>query len=87
MRIAYLDCYCGLSPEMILGALIDCGLSVAKLQKELDKLKLPKVKIKAEPAQKGVISGTKFNIQSQEPKTGRKLKDILDLLYLNKQLL
>ena len=80
MRIAYLDCYCGLSPEMILGALIDCGLSVAKLQKELDKLKLPKVKIKAEPAQKGVISGTKFNIESQEPKTGRKLKDILDLI-------
>ncbi len=39
--IAYADCFSGVSGDMFLGALLHSGLSLEKLEKELDKLKLP----------------------------------------------
>ncbi len=80
MRIAYFDCYCGISAEKILGAFIDCGLSIAELQAEIDKLKFAGCKIKAEPAKRGAIFGTEFSIESEEPKKEHKFKDVLNLI-------
>lgn len=41
MKIAYFDCFSGISGDMVLGALVDAGLDPALLQAELDKLELP----------------------------------------------
>lgn len=38
MKIAYFDCFSGISGDMVLGALIDAGLEPALLQEELAKL-------------------------------------------------
>src|SRR5690349_3721628 len=38
MRLAYLDCFAGVSGELILGALIDAGLSLDVLRSELARL-------------------------------------------------
>ncbi|MBT8406190.1 MAG: LarC family nickel insertion protein, partial [Deltaproteobacteria bacterium] len=40
MRIAYFDCFSGISGDMILGALIDLGLDQKILMKHLSTLKL-----------------------------------------------
>ncbi|MDH3964540.1 MAG: DUF111 family protein, partial [Deltaproteobacteria bacterium] len=40
MRIAYFDCFSGISGDLILGALIDLGLDPKTLIKHLSKLKL-----------------------------------------------
>lgn len=41
MRIAYLDCGSGISGDMTLGALIDCGVDAASIQAGLDSLAWP----------------------------------------------
>ncbi len=40
MKIAYFDCFSGASGDMILGSLLDCGLDMTSLKKELDELGL-----------------------------------------------
>lgn len=40
MRIAYFDCIAGASGDMILGALVDAGLSIETLQEHLSALRL-----------------------------------------------
>ena len=38
MKIAYFDCFAGISGDMILGALVDAGLEYEQLQADLAKL-------------------------------------------------
>jgi len=40
MKIIYFDCFSGISGDMVLGALIDAGLPIGELRKELKKLSL-----------------------------------------------
>ncbi|MCF7907339.1 MAG: nickel pincer cofactor biosynthesis protein LarC [Candidatus Omnitrophica bacterium] len=80
MKIAYFDCFCGISGDMILGAFLDCGLDIEDLRKELNKLKLSDYQIKIEKVKKGVISGTKFSVDIKKQKIERSLKDILKII-------
>ncbi len=41
MKVVYFDCPSGASGDMILGALLDAGVSLETLRAELDKLGLP----------------------------------------------
>jgi len=38
MKIVYLDCFSGISGDMVLGALVDAGVSFEHLEAELRKL-------------------------------------------------
>ena len=40
MKILYFDCFSGIAGDMVLGALIDAGLDVNILSRELKKLKI-----------------------------------------------
>ena len=62
MRIAYLDCFAGISGDMLIGALLDLGLDFAALQAELSRLSLPGYRLQAERVQKGSISATSFKV-------------------------
>ncbi|NLJ50318.1 MAG: nickel pincer cofactor biosynthesis protein LarC [Candidatus Atribacteria bacterium] len=57
----YCDCFSGISGDMFLGALVDLGLPIDKLQEELAKLKIPFF-IQAEKVSKGSIQATQIKI-------------------------
>lgn len=62
MRILYFDCFSGISGDMIIGALLDLGLNINFLKKELKKLNLKNYKIEAKKIVKMGISATKFDV-------------------------
>ncbi|MFQ5803461.1 MAG: nickel pincer cofactor biosynthesis protein LarC [Candidatus Methylomirabilales bacterium] len=81
MRIAYFDCYSGISGDMILGALLDAGLPPETLRSEIAKLKLTGVDLKAEKVKRGAFVGTRVQvITPQDHHPHRHLPDILTLL-------
>lgn len=66
MKAAYFDCFAGASGDMVLGALLDAGLSPDSLTSELAALPLTGYDIRAVPARRGAISGTQALVEVQE---------------------
>jgi uncharacterized protein (TIGR00299 family) protein len=66
MKLLYLDCVGGISGDMLLGALIDLGLDLKTLRRELAKLKLDEFEISATRGVRQGISGTKFEVAVHE---------------------
>lgn len=62
MKIAYFDCFAGISGDMLLGALLDLGLELEALERELRKLPLSGYRLEAARVNKGGIQATKFNV-------------------------
>lgn len=82
-KVAYFDCFSGASGDMILGAMLDAGLQLDDLKKELDKLHLSHYDLDAEKVTKRGIGGTraKVNIdQDYHDHHHRGLTDILKIL-------
>jgi hypothetical protein len=79
-RIAYFDCFSGISGDMILGALIDAGLDLHQLNEELKKLKLGGYTLNTEKTTRQGISGTRFSVDADDDHVERHLKDIEKIL-------
>ena len=81
MKIAYFDCFSGASGDMILGALIDAGLSLQRLREELKKLRIPTVHLRAKKVLKGGISATHVMVEGKgEKRSHRNSKEILRII-------
>jgi uncharacterized protein (TIGR00299 family) protein len=81
MKIAYFDCFSGASGDMILGALIDAGLSPRLLREELNKLRIPTVQIKVRKVIKSGLSATRVITEGKnEKKSHRHLKELLRIV-------
>lgn len=81
MKIAYFDCFAGISGDMILGALVDGGLSVEALTTELAKLPLGGYQVVAQQAQRGALTGTQVTVNLEERGPQRRsLAQILSLI-------
>ncbi|HEX7535260.1 MAG TPA: nickel pincer cofactor biosynthesis protein LarC [Syntrophales bacterium] len=80
MRIAYFDCFSGVSGDMVLGALIDAGADLHKLESELSKLKISGFTLKAEKTTRKGISGTKFFVGADDNHAERHLTDIEEIM-------
>jgi uncharacterized protein (TIGR00299 family) protein len=80
MKIAYFDCFSGISGDMILGALLDAGLDLKELESELGKLKISGFKLRMEKTIRKGISGTKFSVDINEHRVERHLKDIIEIV-------
>lgn len=76
MVFAYFDCFSGIAGDMILGALIDCGLELSFLKKELQKLNLSGYKIYTKEVKYNNITATDFNVEIEETHAHRNLSDI-----------
>ncbi|MCZ6632912.1 MAG: nickel pincer cofactor biosynthesis protein LarC [bacterium] len=80
MKIAYFDCFAGISGDMILGALVDAGLSFETLQQELSKLHLKEFELQIRKVEKHSISATKIDVLHREGHVHRHLKDVLEII-------
>lgn len=85
MRIAYFDCLGGISGDMVLGALIDAGLSVDSLREELTKLPLNQgYTITVRKTRKRGIKATRAIIKSTPEDRHRSYTDIEKLITESK---
>lgn len=72
MKIAYFDCFSGISGDMTLGALVDLGLDPDLLRDELAKLKLEEYELSFTKAEKHSIVGTKAHVDLNGHEHGHK---------------
>lgn len=82
MRVAYFDCPSGASGDMILGALVDAGVSLDSLRAELRKLPLAGWELSAREVRKGAFRAIKVDVEidAGAHHHHRGLKDILAIL-------
>jgi uncharacterized protein (TIGR00299 family) protein len=84
MKIAYFDCFSGISGDMTVGALLDAGLKIETLEKELKKLGLSGYQLEVNKVVKKGISATQFKVKIKEERVERRFKDILGILEKSK---
>lgn len=81
MKIAYLDCFSGVSGDMFVGSLLDAALPLEELTRTLSGLKLNGYTISAKREERHHISGTRFTVAVQEKShKARHLRDIREIL-------
>jgi len=78
MKIAFFDCPSGISGDMTLGALADCGVSLAAMQAGIDSLGYPGVKLVAEEVHRKGFRGLKVHVQHEPEKAHRHLHHIVE---------
>lgn len=79
MKIAYFDCFSGISGDMVLGALIDLGFPLEVLVSELGKLAVSGYSLRAERERRGAIAGTRLRIDLED-QPARSYRDIRRLI-------
>jgi len=84
MKIVYFDCFSGISGDMTVGALLDAGLKLETLEKELKKLGLTGYQLEVNKVVKKGISATRFKVKIKEEGVERRFKDILAILEESK---
>lgn len=63
MKVAYIDCFSGISGDMFLAALLDAGLSLDHLKGQLETLNLPDAwELSTSKVMKGAIQATALNV-------------------------
>jgi len=89
MNIAYIDCFSGISGDMFLGALVDCGLPRKFLKQELAGLSLSPYTIRFTSEQRLHIRGCRVHIKSGTKKQPHRslaaIKRIISKSHLNPQ--
>lgn len=76
MHTAYLDCFSGASGDMLLGALIDAGLSMEKLRNTINALNIRSCEIAASRVTINSLSATRVKVSAPEKQPHRHLQDI-----------
>src|SRR5215471_518779 len=61
-RTLYLDCFAGASGDMLLGAMLDCGLDFETLRNELRKLGVEGYELSLTRVDRSGISAAKFDV-------------------------
>ena len=81
-RVAYFDCFSGASGDMVLGALLDAGLSFEALRDEVEKLALPPgaFELQVNRVQRAGFAATKLDVIVTEPPRHRSLAEVLDVV-------
>jgi uncharacterized protein (TIGR00299 family) protein len=76
--IAYLDLPSGLSGDMLLGCLVDCGWNVERLHHTIESLSLPAEEwaVQVETVVKGSMRATRVDVLVEEGRHQRRLADI-----------
>lgn len=80
--IAYFDCYSGVSGDMVLGALVDAGVPIEDLRRNLSLLDLEGYAIESHPTGRGEFKGSRVSVLLDDAvaQPHRHLRDILALI-------
>ena len=84
MKLAYFDCFSGISGDMTLGALVDAGCAVEQLRSELRGLQVPGWELTAEKVWKNGMAATYVKVKTEDQSTHRTLNTILEILQKSK---
>lgn len=79
-RIAYLDCFSGVSGDMLLGALLDGGVSLDGMRAELARIPLAGYSLEAKRVTKGGLAAVQAMVRVREAQHPRTLADIVSLI-------
>ncbi len=80
MKLAYFDCFSGISGDMTLGALVHAGVPLDHLRDELKALEVPGWELRAENVWKNGMAAVHVRVVTQESHTHRSLSTIEALL-------
>jgi pyridinium-3,5-bisthiocarboxylic acid mononucleotide nickel chelatase len=80
MKLAYFDCFSGISGDMTLGALVDAGCAVEHLRAELRGLQVPGWELTAERVWKNGMAATYVKVVTEDQSKHRSLGAILEIL-------
>lgn len=82
-RALYFDCYSGISGDMILGALVDLGVDLNIIRKELKGLGIQGYKLTSKRVDRSGLSGIKVDVTLNNSKIGlRKSRSFTDIKLL-----
>jgi pyridinium-3,5-bisthiocarboxylic acid mononucleotide nickel chelatase len=84
MKLAYFDCFSGISGDMTLGALVDAGCPIEYLRSELLSLQVPGWTLSAEKVWKNGMAATYVKVQTEDQQKHRSLSAILEILQASK---
>ncbi|HBT19805.1 MAG TPA: nickel pincer cofactor biosynthesis protein LarC [Peptococcaceae bacterium] len=76
MKTAYIDCFSGISGDMLIGALLDAGMPFEELKKGLNLVDISGYEIEHKKVNKRGIMATQFKVTAEEKHPSRNLEDI-----------
>src|SRR3989337_3072541 len=79
-RIGYLDCFSGVSGDMLLGAMLDAGLPVEELRGEISKLRLEGWELRSQRVKRAGLAATQAMVEVSVTQPPRTLDDVLRLI-------
>jgi len=80
MKLAYFDCFSGISGDMTLGAVVDAGCPLETLRDGLEGLEVPGWTISAEKVWKNGMAATFVRVTTEDQTKHRSLSAILEIL-------
>jgi uncharacterized protein (TIGR00299 family) protein len=80
MKIAYFDCFSGISGDMVLGALVDAGADLGQLEGELRRLLVSGWKLSAEKVKRRALFATHVKVETHEHHPHRSLSEIREMI-------
>jgi pyridinium-3,5-bisthiocarboxylic acid mononucleotide nickel chelatase len=80
MKLAYFDCFSGISGDMTLGALLDAGCDLAQLRADLRGLQVPGWELSSEKVWKNGMAATWARVKTEDQQRHRPLIAILQIL-------
>jgi len=92
LKIAYFDCFSGISGDMCLGAIVDAGISIRELDKELKKIPVRGFKLVAGKVKRARIGATKVDViqgagsKEQRAKTWKDIEKIIQGSSLSQEI-
>ncbi|MBM3860158.1 MAG: nickel pincer cofactor biosynthesis protein LarC [Verrucomicrobia bacterium] len=84
MKLLYLDCFAGISGDMLLGALLDLGVREDHVRNELAKLPLHGYQIETRRVTKQHIVATKFDCITEHEHAHRSYSEIAAMIFHSK---
>lgn len=84
MKIAYFDCYSGISGDMLIGSLMGAGCDFKKWREQMETLPLEGWSASIKKVKRGGLAGTKFSVKVDSPQPQRNLPQIEKIIKKSK---